>query len=63
MSFFDNEKNVLEYIKMCEGFDGRELIQILSKYLPKDASVLELGSGPGKDLDADSIYIILKTKY
>ena len=36
---------------MAEGFDGRELIEILKKYLSKGSTVLELGMGPGKDLD------------
>ena len=51
MGYFDNEKNIEEYIKMTEGYDGRELIEILKNYLPKDSSVLELGMGPGKDLE------------
>ncbi|MFC1975959.1 class I SAM-dependent methyltransferase [Chloroflexota bacterium] len=51
MGYFDDKKNVEEYIKMAEGFDGRELIQILKKYLKKGASVLELGMGPGKDFE------------
>lgn len=51
MGFFDREENVNEYIRMAEGFDGRELIKILKGILPAGASVLELGMGPGKDLD------------
>lgn len=51
MGFFDTEKGVNEYIKIAEGFDGAELIKILRKYLPDGSSVLELGMGPGKDLD------------
>ena len=51
MGYFDNEKNIEEYIKMAEGYDGRELIEVLKKYLPKDSSILELGMGPGKDLE------------
>jgi len=51
MSYYDDPKNVREYIEMAEGYDGRELIEALSKYLPAGASVLELGMGPGKDLD------------
>lgn len=51
MGFFDSEKGVEEYIKMAEGYDGAELIKILQTYLPEKSTVLELGMGPGKDLD------------
>jgi len=57
MGFFDTEKGVREYIKMAEGYDGVELIKILQKYLPANSTVLELGMGPGKDMD------ILKKSY
>lgn len=51
MDFFDSEENVNQYIKMAEGFDGRELIKILKNHLPPGKTVLELGMGPGTDLD------------
>ena len=51
MGFFDTEKGVDEYLKLAEGYDGAELIKILQ------STVLELGMGPGKDLD------ILSKKY
>ena len=51
MGFFDTEKGVDEYIKMAEGYDGAELIKILQEYLDEKSTVLELGMGPGKDLD------------
>lgn len=51
MEYWNNKKNVEEYIKMSEGYDGRELIEILKKYLSEGSSVLELGMGSGKDLD------------
>lgn len=35
---------------MAEGYDGKSLIDILKKFLPKGSTVLELGVGPGKDL-------------
>lgn len=57
MEFFKSEKNVDEYISMAAGSDGRELIEILKEYLPSDSSVLEIGMGPGVDLD------ILKEDY
>jgi len=57
MGFFDTEKGVEQYLKMAEGYDGAELIKILQKHLPANSTVLELGIGPGKDLD------ILKKSY
>lgn len=51
MSYFDSEKSVNEYIKMAAGYDGKILIDILKKYLSEGSSILELGMGPGKDLD------------
>ena len=57
MGFFDTEKGVDDYIKMAEGYDGEELIKILKEYLPEKSTLLELGMGPGKDLD------ILKKDY
>ncbi len=51
MSYYDDEQNVLEYIEVAEGFDGRELVEKLGAYLPEGATVLELGMGPGVDLE------------
>jgi len=51
MGFFDTENGVEQYIKMAKGYDGAELIKNLQKYLPKSSTVLELGIGPGKDMD------------
>ena len=50
MDYFSNAKNVEDYIQMAEGFDGRELVDILRKHLKGGSTVLELGMGPGKDL-------------
>ena len=57
MGFFDTRKGVEQYIKMAKGYDGAELIKILQKYLSEDSTILELGIGPGKDMD------ILKKSY
>ena len=57
MSYYDEPENVEQYIQMAEGIDGAELIQILEKHLPANSSILELGSGPGKDL------VILQKRY
>jgi len=51
MKFYDSVENVNQYIEMAKGFDGRELIKILKKYVPEGSSVLELGMGPGVDLE------------
>ena len=51
MGFFDTEEGVSEYLEMAKGHDGRELIEKLSEYLPVNSTVLELGMGPGKDLE------------
>jgi len=50
MAYFDDRENVQQYVQMSEGYDGREFIPILRKYLKDGARVLELGMGPGKDL-------------
>jgi cyclopropane fatty-acyl-phospholipid synthase-like methyltransferase len=51
MSYFDDREHAEEYISMAEGYDGRELIEVLQEHLPEGASLLELGMGPGTDLD------------
>lgn len=50
MSFYNDKKNVEEYVRMAEGYDGRGFVEVLKGMLPRGASVLELGMGPGKDL-------------
>lgn len=51
MSYFDDPKNVESYIKMAEGYDGRDLIERLNAYLKPGSTVLELGMGPGVDFE------------
>jgi SAM-dependent methyltransferase len=51
MDYFDDERNVEEYISMAEGYDGRQFVPVLRKYLKDCSTVLELGMGPGKDLE------------
>jgi SAM-dependent methyltransferase len=51
MGYYDDPKNAQQYIEMAEGYDGRELVEALARHLPVGATVLELGMGPGKDLD------------
>lgn len=51
MIFFSKKENVNEYIKMVDGFNGSWLIEQLKKHLPPASKILEIGMGPGKDLD------------
>lgn len=51
MPYYANPDNAKHYIAMADGYDGRELIAHLREYLPRGAFVLELGMGPGKDID------------
>jgi cyclopropane fatty-acyl-phospholipid synthase-like methyltransferase len=51
MGYYHTQESADEYIAMAEGYDGRELIEVLKKHLPPGSNVLELGMGPGKDLD------------
>ena len=50
MGYYDTKKGVDEYIEAAEGYDGRALVEVLKKHLGRNAAVLELGMGPGKDL-------------
>lgn len=50
MCYYDVPANAQQYIDMAEGYDGGKLITILRRYLSDQASVLELGMGPGTDL-------------
>lgn len=56
-NYYKTKASVKEYIKAAEGFDGKLLISKLKKYIPSGASILEIGSGPGTDLN------ILKKDY
>lgn len=51
MGFYDDEETALQYIAMADGYDGRELVEALKSHLPIGASVLEIGMGPGVDLN------------
>ena len=50
MGYYDDEKNVAQYIRLAADYDGRLLIDALKTMLPKGSKLLELGMGPGKDL-------------
>lgn len=51
MGFYDDDETANQYIAMAEGFDGRELITALAAHVSAGARVLEIGMGPGVDLD------------
>ncbi|MGB0431737.1 MAG: class I SAM-dependent methyltransferase, partial [Bacteroidia bacterium] len=48
-NFYQTKEGVSQYIKMAQDVDSSQLIEKLKKHLSQDASVLELGSGPGTD--------------
>ena len=54
--FFDSEKNARDYIKMTADYVPGEIIQVLRRFLPDGSTLLELGMGPGKDLDILGTY-------
>ena len=50
MKFYNDPVKVDEYEKMCDDYDGTELYKIIDKHLNKNTTFLELGSGPGNDI-------------
>ena len=51
MKFFMKEENVDKYIKMVKDYDSSAIVSRLNQYLKEGSSLLELGMGPGKDLE------------
>ena len=49
--FFLNEDNVKQYMDMTADYDGQWFFEQFKKYIPHNNKVLELGMGPGKDLE------------
>ena len=47
--YYKTEASVKEYIQLAKGVSGTQLIDKLKDYLPLNASILEIGSGPGTD--------------
>ena len=47
--FYENQSNVEQYIKMMETYDNSFIINALASYLCDGNTLLELGSGTGKD--------------
>lgn len=51
MGFYDTPDNVEQYVQMAEGYDGRALIEEIRRNLSPQSTILEIGMGPGVDLD------------
>jgi cyclopropane fatty-acyl-phospholipid synthase-like methyltransferase len=51
VQFYNDPVKVDEYEKICDEYDGSELYAILEKHLSEDSTLLELGSGPGNDVN------------
>ncbi|MEM6993373.1 MAG: class I SAM-dependent methyltransferase [Myxococcota bacterium] len=51
MGYWDEDANIDTYETMADGYDGRALVEYLQAHVPAGSTVLELGMGPGKDLD------------
>jgi SAM-dependent methyltransferase len=51
MEPFNTRKSAAEYILMADGYDGRAIVDVLNKYLKPGSAVLEIGMGPGKDIE------------
>ena len=47
--YYKTKESVQEYIKLARGHDGAENIALLKNFLPENAHLLEIGSGPGTD--------------
>ncbi len=55
--YYHSKEGVSEYIQLAKDVDGKRLIHELKSHLESGSSLLELGSGPGKDWE------ILKDDY
>jgi SAM-dependent methyltransferase len=51
VGFYDSPYNVEQYIEVADGYDGQALIEKMRRYLAPGSTVLEIGMGPGVDLD------------
>ena len=51
MDFYNDPLKVDEYEKMCDEYDGSDLYKVLHNHLKENSTLLELGSGPGNDIN------------
>ena len=52
MGYYDEVDKVEQYTKMCKDYDGAPLYGVLRRHLVQGSSLLELGCGPGFDIQA-----------
>jgi len=52
MSFYDDPDKVDEYEKMCADYDGTQVFDALARHLPPGKTILEIGCGPGNDIES-----------
>jgi SAM-dependent methyltransferase len=52
MGFYDDPESVNEYEKMCEGYDGTQIFAALARHLVPGKTILEVGCGPGNDIES-----------
>lgn len=48
--FYQTEETVQQYLELADGYDGALVVDKLYRHLSSQSNLLELGSGPGKDL-------------
>lgn len=51
MGYYNTNKGIEEYILRSQDWKSPKIDKILKKYLPKHATLLELGMGPGRDFE------------
>ena len=51
MGFYDDPDGVDQYIRMCEDYDGTVIHEAFKRHLDPGNSILELGCGPGNDIE------------
>lgn len=49
INYYKTKETVDEYIRLAKDVNGGDLIEKLKVFLPSDASLLEIGTGPGTD--------------
>jgi len=54
--YYKTKESVDEYIRLCEEYNGAQLIEKLKGFLPLNSNLLEIGSGPGTDWKMLSTY-------
>jgi ubiquinone/menaquinone biosynthesis C-methylase UbiE len=51
MGYYDTKHGIEEYIRRSQDWESPKIVKILRKYIPKHATLLELGMGPGRDFE------------